>query len=73
MATSRETLQDRALDEILKRPQTSWELAQALDVPFEAIQPRTTELRKMGLIVDSGDRSTASRSGKAVTVWKVAA
>lgn len=47
---------------------TANELAAALDVPREAIQPRTSELRRKGLIVDSGTRRFNSNGKKAI-VW----
>jgi hypothetical protein len=38
-----------------------------------AVQPRFSELRKLNLIVDSGDRRLNAASGRNAIVWDVAA
>ena len=50
------TLRPKVLAEIARRPQTSIEIAKSLGVPFESVQPRTSELRRTGEIMDSGKR-----------------
>ena len=50
---------------------TADELAARLDLDRWSIQPRTTELRRMGRIRDSGQRRP-NRTGKAAIVWIVA-
>lgn len=47
---------------------TSEELAEVAQVTFAAIQPRTSELRAIGAIVDSGQRRH-NRSGRRAIVW----
>ena len=47
---------------------TAEELANRLGMPREAIQPRTTELRRKGLIDDRGVRRP-NRSGKRAIAW----
>lgn len=47
---------------------TTHELAVAARVDRESIQPRTSELRCMGLIKDSGERR-ANVNGKNAIVW----
>ena len=51
-------------------PATSWELAERLDIEFPVIQPRTSELKKLGRIEDSGERKP-TRFGKKSIVWRV--
>lgn len=47
---------------------TADELAERLDLSRWTIQPRTSELRRKGLIRDSGQRRPNS-TGKLATVW----
>ena len=47
---------------------TADELAERLDVSRWTIQPRTSELRRKGLIRDSGQRRP-NATGKAAIVW----
>ncbi len=46
----------------------SWELAKALGCRVNQIQPRTSELQRMGLIRDSGQRRP-NEWGNSSTVW----
>lgn len=48
---------------------TSKELAELLNLPYEAVQPRTSELRKQGKIVDSGLRRASRAEDKQAIVW----
>lgn len=64
-------LQDRALEALRIRPMTSWEVAQHLGVAFEAVQPRCSELLKLGLVTDSGDRGPARSPKRTAIRWKV--
>ncbi len=50
---------------------TSNEIAAQLAVDYSAVQPRTSELRQLGAIEDSGDRRLNAK-GKRVIVWRVA-
>jgi hypothetical protein len=50
----------------------SWELAKALDCRVNQIQPRTSELQRMGLIRDSGNRRP-NEWGNSSIVWIAAA
>jgi predicted transcriptional regulator len=47
---------------------TAHEIAQALDVDRASIQLRLSELRRKGLVVDSGQRRR-NESGKRAIVW----
>lgn len=65
-------LQARALREIRASGRlglTSQELADHIGVDRTAIQPRTTELKLLGLIRDSGQRRPNRTSGKNAIVW----
>jgi hypothetical protein len=50
----------------------SWELAKALDCRVNQIQPRTSELQRMGLIRDGGNRRP-NEWGNSSIVWIAAA
>ena len=60
-----------AIQEVGTRGLTSQELADRTGIDFATIQPRTTELRRKGLIVDSRQRRR-NRNGKAAIVWTAA-
>lgn len=55
-----------------KGPASSTLLAKRLGEPFDSIQPRTSELRRDGLIEDSGERSP-TQYGKPSIVWRAVA
>jgi predicted transcriptional regulator len=57
-----------AIREMGPRGLTSQELADRIGVDFASIQPRTSELRRLGLIDDSGLRRP-NRNGKRAIVW----
>ena len=61
-----------ALQEVGLRGLTSEELAARTGIAFESIQPRTSELRRKGLIRDSGERRP-NRRGHRTIVWIAAA
>lgn len=48
---------------------TAEECAIALRLPRVSAQPRTSELKAKGLILDSGKRRTNRSSGKRAVVW----
>lgn len=64
------TLRDRVLAQIKANPGTADEIAARMGATVLAIRPRTTELAKLALIVDSGMRR-ANASGKKAIVWAV--
>jgi len=51
-------------------PQTADEVASALKRDRLAIRPRLTELQRLGLVVDSGDRRK-NESGRRAIVWEL--
>jgi hypothetical protein len=59
-----------ALEAITDAPDglNSWELAKAMDCRLDQIQPRTSELKKLGLTRDSGKRRP-NEWGNASIVW----
>ena len=61
-----------AIHEVGPRGLTSQELADRTGIDFGSVQPRTTELRRRGLIQDSGQRRH-NRNGKRAIVWIAAA
>ena len=52
------------------KPLTADELAEFLGKTIVSIRPRVSELRRLGLIVSTGERR-ASSFGQASTVWKL--
>lgn len=67
-----ETLRDRVYRAILARPGTAEEIAARLRESPLAIRLRTTELARLLLIEDSGERR-ANTSGRKAIVWRVPA
>lgn len=68
---SAQSLREQVLAAIRQKPRTSFELARDLGHPFEGIQPRTSELREMGLIEDSGARGVSRSPRTKSIVWQV--
>ena len=65
-------LRQQALDRITQAGPfgyTSEELAEVMGVPRVSIQPRTSELRALRKIADSGQRRANRSSGKKAIVW----
>jgi hypothetical protein len=48
---------------------TSEELANKMGLPRVSVQPRTSELRNLGKLADSGQRRENASSGKRAVVW----
>jgi len=65
-----ETIRCEVLSLIRHEPVTVHECAKALGRPVSTVQPRFSELRKMGFVEDGGDRRTNSCSGKRAIVWQ---
>lgn len=63
-----ETLRSRVLEAIRRRPSTCDELETTLDLSHQTCSARVWELRRLGLVVDSGDRRR-TRSGRAAKIW----
>ena len=58
---------------IKARPQTSFELAATLKMPFENVQPRCSELLRDGQIQNSGRRGQARSGPSKAIIWEVTA
>lgn len=73
MADKAPTLRDQCLSifEFYCTDATADEVAERLEKSLLAIRPRITELARLGLIVDSGERRK-NASGKMAIVWRAA-
>lgn len=74
MKPSAATIQRKIVDALTVRGgtgATSKELADSLGIPYEAVQPRTSELRKLKKIVDSGERRASRAADKKAIVWRL--
>lgn len=63
-------LQSKVLEFIRSGPASADELASYIEISILSARPRCSELAKMGLIEDSGERR-ANESGKMAIVWKM--
>lgn len=70
MAPKAFTIRARVLACIKHAPVTVHECAERLDLPVSTVQPRFSELRKMGMIEDDGVRRANPTSGKQAIVWQ---
>ncbi len=59
----------RSIRHAKKAGRTAEECAMVLHLPRVSAQPRTSELKAKGLILDSGRRRTNPSSGKRAVVW----
>ncbi len=64
------TLRALVLSALSERDMTADEAAAALGETVLAVRPRFTELARMGLIEDGGDRR-ANASGRKAIVWRI--
>lgn len=55
----------------VNHPLTAEEISRALEIDYGSVQPRISELRNSGKIIDSGTRKLG-RYGKQIVAWKVA-
>ena len=72
VANSAATVRQMVLDQIRLFGMfgcTSDELAICLKLPYHTVQPRTSELVKLGLIKDTGMRRPKRDTGKNTIVW----
>jgi hypothetical protein len=54
---------------LLSKPMSDWDLAEALRMPFENVQPRRSELVAKGLVEFSGEYGKSGRSPMRVKKW----
>lgn len=62
------TIRHQVLKAIRERPMTTEEIATVLGIGYPTVQPRTSELRILGKIEDSGARRP-NMSGRMAIVW----
>lgn len=62
-------LRERVLAAIRAKPRTPEEVARILRAPVMNVRPRCSELAKLGLVEDSGERRKAQGGRKAI-VWR---
>lgn len=70
LAPKAHTIRAAVLATIEGRPLTVHECARLLDLPVPTVQPRFSELRKMGMVEDSTERRINPASGKRAIVWR---
>ena len=70
MAPKAHTIRAAVLAAIQASPLTVHECAARLDLPVSTVQPRFSELRKMGMLEDSTERRLNAASGKPAIVWQ---
>ena len=70
IAPRTKTIRHQVLNVIKHEPATVHEASERLDLAIATIQPRFSELRRMGLIEDGGDRRYNEATGKKAIVWQ---
>lgn len=60
----------KVLEAIKDRPGTTVQIARRLRLPYETVQPRTSELKVLGEIEDSGKRGPSRDPAKKAIVWR---
>ena len=63
-------IRDRVYRSIKAMPGTTAQIAARTGLPYEAIQPRTTELKDKGLIRDSGRRGPSRCPTRTAIIWE---
>lgn len=62
----------RVIDALTRQgPMTTVQIAEAVGLPYESVQPRTSECRAIGLIEDSGVRGPSRDPTKSSVVWRI--
>lgn len=62
----------RVIDALTRQgPMTTVQIAAAVGLPYETVQPRTSEARALGLIEDSGQRGKSRDPSKSAIVWRI--
>lgn len=64
-------LRQMVLDALSVRPMTTLEIAHHCRQRYETLQPRSSELKNMGLIEDSGARGISRDPRKKAIIWKL--
>jgi len=65
------TIRDRVLQLLQKVPQalTTEDISMILNIPYGSVQPRLSELRDDGKVIDTGERGE-TKWGKSCIKWK---
>jgi hypothetical protein len=63
-------LKELVVEALGVRPMTTVEIAETLELSYESIQPRTSELKALGLIRDGGLRGRSRNPKIAGIVWE---
>lgn len=70
MTSRAETLRAKVIEHLKVKPSTVHQTAVALEVTIPSIQPRFSELRKIGKIEATGERRK-NESGMSAAVWRL--
>lgn len=63
----------RVIDALTRQgPLTTVQIAEAVGLPYETVQPRTSEARAQGVIEDSGLRGKSRDPSKTAIIWRIA-
>ena len=71
MARQAPRLRDRCRQALRAGPATADEIAERLNLSILAVRPRITELHRLGLVRETGERR-ANESGRFAKVWRAA-
>lgn len=64
----------RVIDALTRQgPMTTVQIAKAIGMSYETVQPRTSEAKALNLIEDSGARGPSRDPHKAAIVWRIKA
>lgn len=63
-------IRDQVYRALKRQVGTTAQLATRTGLPYEAIQPRTTELKDAGLIQDSGRRGPSRCPNRTAIIWE---
>ena len=64
-------VREKVLEVLAIGPATAVQIARRTRLPYETVQPRTSELKRMGLIEDSGRRGQSRDPAKTAIVWRL--
>lgn len=64
-------LRRMVLDALESGPMTTLQIAHHIRQRYEGVQPRTSELKDMGLIEDSGQRGISRDPRKKAIIWRL--
>jgi hypothetical protein len=63
----------RVIDALTRQgPMTTVQIARAIGLPYESVQPRLSESRALSLVIDTGKRGPSRDPAKNAIVWAIA-